>query len=54
MKTAYHNIPPLLLQHHHWVVWGIQDAPLRAPFQPWALCSPHSAGVVSLASLLLQ
>ena len=49
MKTAYHNIPPLLLQHHHWVVWGIQGAPLKAPFQPRALLKgqpePAKAGV---------
>ena len=34
MSNVYDNIPPLLKQRPNWVVWGVRDAPLKAPFDP--------------------
>jgi len=49
MPYSYKNIPALLKQQSNWVVWGIKDAPLKAPFNPESLfagkTSPAKAGV---------
>ena len=43
------NMPELLKEHHNWVVWGIRDAPPKAPFNPGRVLSgrftPARAGV---------
>ena len=45
----YRNIPALLKQRPNWVVWGIHDAPVKAPFNPTKLLSgipsPAKAGI---------
>jgi putative DNA primase/helicase len=48
MRNLYDNIPPQLKQRPNWVVWGVRDAPLKAPFNPSSLLigrlSPAKAG----------
>ena len=44
MQNTYKNIPPFLLRQHQWVVWGIRDAPQKAPFQPQSLLSGRPFG----------
>jgi len=49
LQNLYDNIPDLLKQKPNWVVWGIRDAPQKAPFNPARLLSgrpqPAKAGV---------
>jgi len=49
MRHPYDNIPPTLKLRPNWVVWGIKDAPPKAPFDPASLLagrpSPAKAGV---------
>ena len=49
MPHFYENIPAMLKQRHNWVVWGIRDAPQKAPYNPVSLLSgkpsPAKAGV---------
>jgi len=33
------NIPTMLKEHRNWVVWGVQDSPLKAPYNPASLIS---------------
>jgi len=33
------NIPTMIKQHNNWVVWGIDDAPLKAPYNPTSILS---------------
>ena len=35
--NTYSNIPALLKQRPNWVVWGLPDAPPKAPFEPRGL-----------------
>jgi len=48
LQNQYHNIPQLLKHRPNWVVWGIGDAPTKAPFNPASLLSgkpqPAKAG----------
>jgi len=49
LQNLYGNIPALLKQKPNWVVWGIRDAPQKAPFNPASLLSgrpqPAKAGI---------
>jgi len=49
MQHPYKNIPDLLKRQHNWVVWGICDAPHKAPFNPASVLtgkpSPAKAGI---------
>ena len=45
----HNNIPTFLKSYPNWVVWGIQNAPLKSPFNPESLIngylSPAKAGI---------
>ncbi|MDR1558997.1 MAG: hypothetical protein LBS84_04710 [Clostridiales bacterium] len=49
MQNLYDNIPTVLKMRKNWVVWGIQGAPLKSPFNPMCLLTecpvPAKAGV---------
>ena len=49
MAHPYDNVPTMLKQRPNWVVWGIRDAPPKAPFNPASLLSgrpsPAKAGI---------
>jgi putative DNA primase/helicase len=49
MTHPFDNIPQILKEQSNWVVWGIKDAPPKAPFNPASLLagytSPAKAGV---------
>ncbi|MDR2446740.1 MAG: hypothetical protein LBD58_05565 [Treponema sp.] len=49
MPHLYDNIPPLLKRRPNWVVWGLPNAPPKAPFDPSSLLmdrpAPAKAGV---------
>lgn len=49
MPYPYNKIPPYLMRHRHWVVWGVGDATPKAPFSPAMLllgeALPAKAGV---------
>jgi putative DNA primase/helicase len=49
MPHPYKNIPDLLKQQPNWVVWGIHNAPPKAPFNPVSVLSgrpsPARAGI---------
>jgi len=49
MPHPYENIPVMLKERPNWVVWGIRDAPMKAPFNPDSLLEgiplPARAGV---------
>jgi putative DNA primase/helicase len=49
MPHLYDNIPPQLKRRPNWVVWGLPNAPPKAPFAPASLLSgrpsPAKAGI---------
>ncbi|MDR3164992.1 MAG: hypothetical protein LBU13_05390, partial [Synergistaceae bacterium] len=49
MPHLYDNIPAFLKQQPNWVVWGLPNAPPKAPFHPAGLLAgkpqPAKAGV---------
>ena len=49
MHELYNNIPVILKARPNWVVWGLPDKPLKAPFDPYSVLtgnpSPAKAGI---------